>query len=466
MIKANDAGYLNIRLERRARTFLWLAILSFLAAIFCFRHVLYTSWTLLALPANWAANHESFILSEQRDAFDVTFTNYSINQLSAAPYEDLIPPVLHHIALGSQGTRWKTEWKHTVQSCIDIHPGWETHIWTDETASQFVEEKFPDLKHMWDNYAYPVQRIDALRYMLLYEYGGVVLDMDLKCTRALGPLRRFSFVAPEAYPAGFSIGFMMANRRNDFVGALVGNLETYNKRWLGLPYATVMFSTGCHYASVMHAAQPQPGRGELKILPAPMHSLNGRVKTPIFEHLGSSSWHSYDARFFMSLRRELNQVVLFCVGIALVVLVKRRVMLRRRLFDNTYHLVLIVDVILTSATKPNPLLIPHSLFRRRLQLLLLAGLASTATLWMLPDRHEQPSHPFDARMLQKQYPVVWKLIFLTESEEVALLASKAALSVPERQITYSSIPLLMHQTGQSSKVKAGSLELSPGRAVP
>ncbi|KAL6859552.1 putative glycosyl transferase [Trichoderma novae-zelandiae] len=329
MTKDHDSGYLNIRLERRARTFLWLAILSFLSAVFCFRHLLYTSWTLAALPATWTADHESFILSQERDAFDVTFSNYSTGQLSAAPYEDLVPPVLHHIALGRHGTRWRTEWKEAVQSCIDIHAGWETHIWTDETASQFVADKFPDLKDMWDGYAYPVERIDALRYMLLYEYGGAVLDMDLKCRRALGPLRRFSFVAPEAHPVGFSVGFMMASRRNGLVGALVGNLAAYDRHWLGLPYASVMFSTGCHYASVMHAAQPQPGRGALKILPGPMHSLNGRVTTPLFEHLGSSSWHSYDARLITALGRRLHQVVFFCVGVTLVVLVRRRVMLRR-----------------------------------------------------------------------------------------------------------------------------------------
>lgn len=73
--------------------------------------------------------------------------------------------------------------------------------------------------------------------------------MDLKCTRSLGPLRRFSFVAPAAYPTGFSIGFMMASKRNEFVGKLVRNLKMYNRRWFGLPYPTVMFSTGCHYAS-------------------------------------------------------------------------------------------------------------------------------------------------------------------------------------------------------------------------
>lgn len=78
---------------------------------------------------------------------------------------------------------------------------------------------------------------------------GTVLDMDLKCTRSLGPLRRFDFVAPAAHPMGFSIGFMMASQHNPFVGELIRNLPAYDKNWFGLPYPAVMFSTGCHYAS-------------------------------------------------------------------------------------------------------------------------------------------------------------------------------------------------------------------------
>ncbi len=73
--------------------------------------------------------------------------------------------------------------------------------------------------------------------------------MDLKCKRSLGPLRRFSFVAPAAHPTGFSIGFMMASKNNDFVLNVVRSLEAYNRHWLMLPYPTVMFSTGCHFAS-------------------------------------------------------------------------------------------------------------------------------------------------------------------------------------------------------------------------
>ena len=79
---------------------------------------------------------------------------------------------------------------------------------------------------------------------MLYEFRGMILDIDLKCRRALGPLRRFDFIAPEAQPAGFSIGFMIVAQRNDFMGNIVRNLITYNQRWLGLLYLSIIFSTG------------------------------------------------------------------------------------------------------------------------------------------------------------------------------------------------------------------------------
>lgn len=42
-----------------------------------------------------------------------------------------------------------------------------------------------------------------------------------------------------------------------------------------------------------------------------------------------------------------------------------------------------------------------------------------------------------------------------------MLASKAALSVRERQLSLSNIPLLMHQTGASSKVDTWKPEIIP-----
>jgi len=284
----------------------------------------------------WSHNSDEFLITP-KDGFDITFEYYDRHQDSAAPYENLVPPILHHIAL-SEGAAAHAKWTDVRQTCLNMHKGWDAFLWTDATADSFVAEHFPDLVGMWRSYRYPIQKIDSLRYMVLYHYGGVILDMDLQCNRALGPLRRFDFVAPAAHPTGFSIGFMMASPRNEFVGELVHNLERYNRHWLGLPYPTVMFSTGCHYASTIHAFQRD--RSNLKILAGSkglpnMHRLNGPVSTPLFDHLGSSSWHSYDAAMIVSLSRSGGSWLLFpaamlCCGVCVSFVLIRRTRGRSR----------------------------------------------------------------------------------------------------------------------------------------
>lgn len=73
--------------------------------------------------------------------------------------------------------------------------------------------------------------------------------MDLECRRSLGPLRQFKFVAPAAHPTGFSVSFLMSSKHNEFVAEIIRKLKMYDRNWFGLPYVTVMFSTGGHFAS-------------------------------------------------------------------------------------------------------------------------------------------------------------------------------------------------------------------------
>ncbi|CAK7567179.1 MAG: hypothetical protein SEPTF4163_005141 [Sporothrix epigloea] len=324
-----------IPIPRRLRSRLGIAVIGVFFVIFVLsRHVLYTAWTLAYLPLAWSHNASSFIISQDLDNFDITFADYNTSQATAGPeYADRVPAVMHHVVLGSRPAL--PAWMETRQSCLNFHEGWETHYWTDEAAAAFVADKFPHIKAVWDSYPFLIQKVDALRYMVLYEYGGVVLDMDLRCKRALGPLRRFGFVAIEAVPVGFSSGFMMAERHNPLVGAIVDSLPDYNRRWLGLPYPTVMFSTGCHFASTIHALQKD--RSEYKVLRGPvdnpdMHKLNGAVSTPIFDHLGSSAWHSFDGRFIIMLRRALPWIfpVLLLSVFGSVLIAKRRHLLLLR----------------------------------------------------------------------------------------------------------------------------------------
>ncbi|KOS38484.1 hypothetical protein ACN38_g10696 [Penicillium nordicum] len=173
---------------------------------------------------------------------------------------------------------------------------------------------------MWKSYPFIVQRVDALRYMVLQKYGGAVLDFDLACKRSLEPLRQFNFVAPAAHPAGFSIGMMLASPNHPFVKSLVNSLPIFNHAWPLLSYVTIMFSTGCHYASTVYTLQKD--RSDLRILSGTldnpnMHMLNGFVDTPLFRHLGSSSWHNKDARLILLLK-DIELKMIFLASVILI----------------------------------------------------------------------------------------------------------------------------------------------------
>jgi mannosyltransferase OCH1-like enzyme len=128
-------------------------------------------YDLAALPARWNNASARSVISQERDHFDITFVAYDINQSTAgAGYADAVPPILHHINLGTKPPR--AEWVAARMNCLKHHEGWQSYLWDDASANMFVQEHYPHLKDMWDNYRYPVQRVDALRYMVLQKYGG------------------------------------------------------------------------------------------------------------------------------------------------------------------------------------------------------------------------------------------------------------------------------------------------------
>lgn len=152
------------------RILLGIAVLFFIIAYF--GTSIRTGFVIGITPLIWKHHQADFLISLEHDNFDVTFGNYSETQVSAGPdYEDQVPPILHHITLGNR--RQGNDWNDARESCLQFHPGWENHLWTDETADAFIEAKYPHLKTMWEGYRFPIQKIDALRYLILYEYGGM-----------------------------------------------------------------------------------------------------------------------------------------------------------------------------------------------------------------------------------------------------------------------------------------------------
>lgn len=70
----------------------------------------------------------------------------------------------------------------------ELHPDWEYVLWTDEMNREFIKRFFPDFLLQYDSYSYNIQRVDAVRYFILYKIGGLFIDLDFECTESIESL--------------------------------------------------------------------------------------------------------------------------------------------------------------------------------------------------------------------------------------------------------------------------------------
>ncbi|KZT24417.1 glycosyltransferase family 32 protein, partial [Neolentinus lepideus HHB14362 ss-1] len=182
---------------------------------------------------------------------------------SAAPYTTpLVPKIIHQVQLGNITMR--PAWAAARAECARHHPAWDLRTWDDAAADAFVAAHYPHLFATYRGYPYEIQRTNILRYLLLHHYGGVYMDLDLKCLQPLDGLLGVPFLTPPANPTGVNNAFIVAAPGHAFLGFVVARVKKFDLRW-GMPYVTNMFSTGCQFWSTMHILYPH--REELAVLP-------------------------------------------------------------------------------------------------------------------------------------------------------------------------------------------------------
>ena len=83
---------------------------------------------------------------------------------------------------------WKThdvpdQWKHAQKTVKEKNKDWKYVLLSDEDNLSIVKKHFPDFLPYYVNFKYNIQRADAIRYMILYLYGGVYLDLDYQALK-------------------------------------------------------------------------------------------------------------------------------------------------------------------------------------------------------------------------------------------------------------------------------------------
>ena len=71
-----------------------------------------------------------------------------------------------------------------LQFCKDsVHKymkNYKYHFWTDEDMYNFVETKYPEYKDLFSYLTPKIKKIDFFKYLVVYEYGGFYIDLDME----------------------------------------------------------------------------------------------------------------------------------------------------------------------------------------------------------------------------------------------------------------------------------------------
>ncbi|KAH3817013.1 hypothetical protein DPMN_118539 [Dreissena polymorpha] len=84
------------------------------------------------------------------------------------------------------------------------NPNWKYYFWTHLTSRKLLEQRHPELLTFYDNAPYAVQKSDLMRYVVVYEFGGLYADLDTRCLRSLDIVttKYACIVLPEPFEDG------------------------------------------------------------------------------------------------------------------------------------------------------------------------------------------------------------------------------------------------------------------------
>ncbi|XP_052804307.1 uncharacterized protein LOC128234238 [Mya arenaria] len=152
----------------------------------------------------------------REDELDLVFAYEQELEVDFPTSEHIYPRIPHVVHQTWKDIHVPSEFHANVRSFVELHPDFDYFFWTDASARILIRARHPNLLALFDNIVEPVRRADLLRYVVLYEYGGVYADIDTQCLRPLHRvLNKYACVlSPEPYEHAsliFNTEFMVTN---------------------------------------------------------------------------------------------------------------------------------------------------------------------------------------------------------------------------------------------------------------
>jgi mannosyltransferase OCH1-like enzyme len=242
-----------------------------------------------------------------------------------------IPKIIHQT--------WKTKdipekWKKSQEEWQRLHPDWLYILWTDKDIRNHIKNNHPDFLELHDNYEYPIQRADMIRYFILYDYGGLYSDLDLYPSENIEKYitSNLNYFVHSANIDTITNAFMISPKNSQIMKKIIMHLKDDLPFYAIGKHLKIHFSTGPNLVDKViqkHVDIPY------SILPRkkfyPYSSSEDKFYTDDMDNIvimpiknTSGSWHSLDSKFYAFVNRNKNFFIslgilsIFCIIFGLI----------------------------------------------------------------------------------------------------------------------------------------------------
>jgi mannosyltransferase OCH1-like enzyme len=264
---------------------------------------------------------------------------------------NLIPKIIHQT--------WKTEvvpahWESSHQGWKNYEKeGWTYYLWTDRDNRELIRTNFPWFLSKYDSYKHGIQKADAIRYFILYKYGGVYTDLDIEPKNTFKEFYELYKIHNVCIPFSregntsgkqkFSNCFMMSKPRSDFwpvVWDLLYHpfkINPWKKPLTILHHFNIIFTTGPGIISDAVNIYRKKGK-DIAIIPNHLVQPGTQDTLPPFTRpeavvtvLKGESWNKSDSKLIGGLRKIANNIpwillfmiIFLIISIILFILLKK-----------------------------------------------------------------------------------------------------------------------------------------------
>jgi mannosyltransferase OCH1-like enzyme len=259
-----------------------------------------------------------------------------------------IPRVIHQIMAYTK--TWAHEvpstWNASYRSVLAKNVGdFEHHLWTDEEIHMFIQKHEPEFyKNTYITYKYDMQRVDSFRYVLLYHFGGIYVDMDNGCNRpfkdlittleALDPNSPHLAAFPRSEAFGVETDLLISTAGHPLYKQLISRLHLFNHYFL-FHFWTILVSAGPIYVSIqerLYSSLPQ--RETVRI-------LDYNVFQPMFIWKSKGhTWIGGDAPFLFYISAKADYILFYWKIFTVTLIVFLLIRWYRLKKNNNYRLYL------------------------------------------------------------------------------------------------------------------------------